>query len=115
MDNLLENSETIFSKIESTPEINLIKTINEINIFYEKKKKKQNGEVKVEFQIVLDPDIKWDHPEYELVLLDCNYYKFKGLIVYLQEGNYQRCICRYRRRNPCMRLEMNHERHKQTL
>ena len=84
----------IFSKIESTPEINLIKTINEINIFYEKKKKKQNGEVKVEFQIVLDPDIKWDHPEYELVLLDCNYYKFKGLTVYLQEGIYQRCICR---------------------
>ena len=40
----------IFSKIESTPEINLIKTINEINIFYEKKRKSKMVKLKLNYK-----------------------------------------------------------------
>ena len=63
-------------------------------MFYEKKMKKENGIVEVEFQVITEPDIKWDYPNYEFLLLDCEKdYKIKGLNCELYEENYRRCIC----------------------
>ena len=84
----------IFIDIQTKRNINLIKKINKIEVFYEKKMKKENGIVEVEFQVITEPDIKWDYPNYEFLLLDCEKdYKIKGLNCELYEVNYRRCIC----------------------
>jgi len=84
----------IFANIGYKIQIDLIKEIKKFEIFYEKKDLK-NGNIIVEFNVVTEPDIKWDHPKFEFVLLDCNNYVIKNLVCReFKECNYQRCICK---------------------
>ena len=84
----------IFENIEYRIQIDLIKEIKKFEFFYEKKEKQKNGNIIVEFNTVIEPDIKWDHPKFEFVLLDCNNYIFKDLVNEFTESNYKRCICK---------------------
>lgn len=83
----------IFSNFESNVNIEFAKKINTIKFFYEKKNKIKDGLVEFEFKVATEPDITWDFPKYEFVLLDCNNYKIDQLKYILKEGNYRRCIC----------------------
>ena len=84
----------IFSNIESKINIDYVTKIKKVELFYAKKSKKKNGNVNVEFNVISEPDIIWDHPKFEFELLDAQNYIFNDFSIELKEANYGRCICR---------------------
>ena len=84
----------IFSNIESKINIDYVTKIKKVELFYVKKSKKKNGNVNVEFNVISEPDIIWDHPKFEFQLLDAQNYKFNDFSIELEETYYGRCICR---------------------
>ena len=83
----------IYLSIESKINISYVKEIKKVNFSYKKKNRKNNGYVEVEFQPISEPDISWDYPKYEFILLDCNNYIISNYICEFKEEYYGKCIC----------------------
>ena len=84
----------IFTNIDSSFNLDLEL---KVYLYYEKTKVKK--ELSVKFEIVTIPEIIWDTPTYEIILLDCqNYtYPLTDNILTLDgfySQNYGRCICK---------------------
>lgn len=91
--NKLKFQKPIFLNIELNINISCVKKIKKVEFFYKKKNRHNNGYVEVEFQAISEPDISWDFPKYEFILLDSDNYIIKDNITLLEEANYGRCIC----------------------
>lgn len=83
----------IYLSIESKINISYVKEIKKVNFSYKKKNRKNNGYVEVEFQPISEPDISWDYPKYEFILLDSNNHIISNYICELEEAYYGKCIC----------------------
>ena len=91
--NKFQFQKPIFINIGPTFNLDLNQKISITEIYYEKKQKYDDKRFLVQFQIVMEPDIKWDNPKYELILLNCNNYKITNNPFPLEESNYKECAC----------------------
>lgn len=91
--NKLKFPKPIYLNIDIKINISYVNKIKKVEFFYKKKNRQNNGHVEVEFQAISEPDISWDFPKYEFILLDCDNYIIKDYITTLEEANYGRCIC----------------------
>ena len=83
----------IFTNIESKINVDCVQSINKLELSYEKIKRTEHGYVLVEFNAVSEPDISWDYPKFEIILLESNNYIIENLTIELAEAYYGNCIC----------------------
>ena len=89
----------IFNNIETSFTLDLN---TKIDFYYEKKK--INNEIKVKFEIITDPEIKWDIPTYEIIFLNYNpnyTYQINNNtpIQGFEEKNYGECLFKVKLNN----------------
>ena len=96
--NKFQFKKPIFSNIETSFTLNLNP---EIKFYYEKKK--INNENYVKFEIITNPEIKWDNPTYEIIFLDSKNFTYPIInntyIIGFDAMYYGKCLCKIKYNN----------------
>ena len=96
--NKFQFKKPIFNNIETSFTLNLNP---EIKFYYEKKK--INNENYVKFEIITNPEIKWDNPTYEIIFLDSKNFIYPIInntyIIGFDAMYYGKCLCKIKYNN----------------